>query len=193
VDLHTATPERTVSPFAPTTRAALATFLIGGPLIYVPVLLAFGGNLWALNPISALLGATMWFLGVVNPGLWLVTWIPTAVAALACGCLLRSMAATAWYARTGRGGVLILGAALCGLTSGIVYLSCSRMALLFMPVGSAQSKITSYAVSPYPAGTRIAMLGLGVPLVIVIGALLGGGLTWAAYSRNRTKSGTARQ
>jgi hypothetical protein len=177
----------TTSAFAPTTRAALVTFLIVGPLIYVPVLLAFGGNPWALNPIGALFGAIFWILGVHNPGLWLVTWIPTGLAAVASAYLLRRLAATRWYAGAGRAAVLILGAALCGLVSGVIYLACSRVALMIAPVGSAQTPVTSYAMSPHPAGTRFAMLGNGVPLVIVIGALLGGGLAWAAYPRNRSQ------
>jgi hypothetical protein len=181
------------SALAPTTRTALTTFLIGGPLIYVPVSLAFGGNPWALNPLTALFGAIFWILGVHNPGLWLVTWIPTGVAALACAYLLRRLATTAWYASAGRGAVLVLGSLLCGLVSGVVYLVCSRVALTIASVGSSQTTVSSYSMGPYSAGTRFAMLGCGVPVVMIIGALLGGGLAWTAYPRNRSQMGAARQ
>jgi hypothetical protein len=39
--------------------------------------------------------------------------------------------------------VLILGAALCGFVSGVVYLACSRVALMIAPLGSAQTPVTS--------------------------------------------------
>lgn len=177
---------------APSGPVSLATFLIGGPLIYVPVVLAFGGNWWALNPITALGGAMIWTVGLSNPGLWLLTWIPTAVAALICAYLLQRLAATTWYVRANRFGVLTVGAVASGFTSGAVYLACSRIALRTMAVGAAQDKMTSYVASPstrYPAGVRFAMLGYGVPAVFVIGALLGGGLAWIAYGQNRSQNG----
>jgi hypothetical protein len=172
--------------FAPTNRAALITFLIGGPLTYVPVLLAFGGNLFALNPLTWVLGALVWILGLRNPALWLVTWIPTATAALGCSWVLRRLAETTWYARTRRTLVLIVGSALCGLISGFVYLCSSRLAVLISPVSSLQSAAPSYASATYNAGTRIATLWYGAPLVIAIGALLGGGLAWWSYPLNRS-------
>jgi len=41
------------------------------------------------------------------------------------------------------------------------------------------------ADSLHADGVRFAMLGYGVPLVAVVGALLGGGLTWWSQSFGR--------
>ncbi len=174
--------------FAPTTRAALITFLIAGPLIYLPVLLAFGGNMYFLHPLTWMIGGKFWIMSLRNPVFWLVTWVPTATAAVACSFVLRRLAGTSWYARTRRGVVLSIGGVLCGLISGLVYLFGARLAALIDPETPAQSAAAANLTSVYSSGTRFALLWYGVPLVTVIGALLGGWLAWSSYPRNRSRN-----
>lgn len=164
------------------TTVALITFLVGGPLIYVPVLLAFGGNVYALNPMTWMFGAAFWITALGNPMLWLMTWIPTASAAIVCSVALRRLARAHWYGRSPRWVVLAIGSIVCGILSGLVYLCCSRLGVWLGPAMPYQSAPPSYASAPFAAGVHLAMLGYGVPLVVVIGALLGGALTWWSYS-----------
>jgi len=172
--------------FAPTTKAALLTFLIAGPLFWLPILLAFSSNVYFLHPLTWMIGGIFWIMSLRNPTLWFVTWIPTATAAVACAFVLRRMAGTSWYSRTRRGLVLSIGGVLCGLISGLIYLFGARLVALIDPETSVQSAAAANLRDLYSSGTRIAMLWYGVPLVSVIGALLGGWLAWWSYPRNRS-------
>jgi len=126
--------------FAPTTNAVLLTFLIAGPLAWLPILLAVSGNLYFLHPLIWMAGGMFWIMSLRNPTLWLVTWIPTVTSALACAFVLRRIAGTYWYPRTRRGLVLSIGGVLCGLISGLVYLFGACLVALIDPETTLQSE-----------------------------------------------------
>lgn len=169
----------------PSMTITLITFLVGGPLIYVPVLLAFGGNVHALDPVTWMLGAVFWIRALGHPTLWLMTWIPTALAAIVCSVALRRLARTHWYGRSPRWVVLAVGCIVYGFLSGSVYSCSSRFGVWLGPVKTFQLAPPSNADAQLAAGVRFALLGYGVPLVVVIGALLGGALAWWSYPSNQ--------
>jgi hypothetical protein len=171
---------------APSIKISLITFLVGGPLIYAPVLLAFGGNVHALDPITWMFSAAFWITALGNPMLWLTTWIPTASAAIVCSVALRRLARTPWYGRSPGWVVLAIGSVVSGFLSGLVYLFCSRLSVALGPVNHGQLTPPMEPYSLHADGVRFAMLGYGVPLVAVVGALLGGGLAWCSHSFDRS-------
>jgi hypothetical protein len=61
---------------------------------------------------------------------------------------------------------------------------CAYLRRLFAELPKAKT-VEDFERDLYSSGTRIAMLCYGVPLVSVIGALLGGWLAWWSYPRNR--------
>jgi hypothetical protein len=175
----------TIRHFSPTTRSALITFLIAGPILWLPVLLTFSGQFFQGLAIWYF-GAWAWIYSLANPSLWLMNWIPTAIAAIACSFVLRRLAGNSWYMRRRRWTASGIGSVLCGLISGLVYLCCSSLALLIDPGTPAQSAAAASLTSLSPSGAQFAMLWNGVPLVTVIGALLGGWLAWWSYYSNRS-------
>jgi hypothetical protein len=174
--------------YAPTTRAALLTFLILGPLIYLPVLMAMSGSAFFLHPLTWIIGALLWIMSFKHPVFWLVTWIPTATAAIACSFALRRLARTSWYSNHGHGVAVGIGALLCGLISAVIYFCGASLAAWIDPETPVQSAAAANLTSAYSTGTHVALLWHGVPLVAVIGALLGGALAWWSYPLNQAKN-----
>jgi hypothetical protein len=171
--------------YAPTTRFAVAVFLIGGPLIYFPVDMAFQGDL-VHAPITAIYGFMFWSILLLSLSGWFMGWIPTTAAAVICAYCLRALARNAHYQRMGNVVRLVMSAILCGLISGIVYFPCLRIAIIIHPPppgymeGVARSALTEH----YPMGIRLTSFGGGVLVVIVTGSILGTWLAWRADTFN---------
>jgi hypothetical protein len=167
--------------FAPTTRYAVVSFLIGGPLLYIPVFMAFQGDV-IHAPIYAGVGFLMWFAFFFSADGWLGSWIPTVAAGVICACCLRALARSGQYARRGRGVKLLISGMLCGLISGGVYYLCLQVATFIHPPppGNAQTVAGETLTQLYPIGIRLTSLGGGVLVVIVVGSILGTWLAWRA-------------
>ena len=169
---------------APSIRAAVATFLFGGPLLCGPVWIFMswgvadtpGGMLRELflAPIVAPVGFLGWWNWVLQPRNALVTWIPTLAAGLACGYLLRLLVAWLPYQRVARVLKLIAAATVCAITSALIYETTWR--------------ISEYiGTIPMPTSPKFFARGGGVPIVTVIGFILGAYLTWQATRVNTTE------
>ncbi len=178
--------------YAPTTKAALAGFLIGGPLLWLPVYAVISGAV-ASRPsfisFAPILGFWLWLMAAVSPKFWLLTWIPTASAAVACSYALRAFARSVWYGKIGPAIKLTTSAVLSGVISGAIFEVGYQISLIIHPEpriaeGSAQAIALANYQSQLPAGHQFAMLFGGVPLVVVIGAVLGVLLCWPSMYIN---------
>ena len=150
-------------------------------------------NFTAIAPI---LGFWLWIGAAMAPNLWLVTWIPTVSAAVGCSCGLRALASSLWYQRIGSTIKLTTSAVLCGAISGAIFELGYQLSLIIHPdpriaEGSAQAIALANYQSQLSAGHRFAMLFGGLPLVIVIGAILGTWLSRRAMSANASLNPTA--
>jgi hypothetical protein len=179
--------------YAPTTKAALALFLIGGPLLYWPVLLIFEGD-FAHIPLMSLGGAVAWSIMALVPSGWFVTWIPTAAAAIILAYALRLLAARSWYTRATKAVKLMLAGAISAIISEICYEPGYALANAIHPgptptlQEAAQNAAINRAaedLSPFPAGAHFVSGWHLAPVVIVTGAILGVILAWIATNANR--------
>jgi hypothetical protein len=128
-------------------------------------------------------------MAAVSPKFWLLTWIPTASAAVACSYALRAFARSVWYGKIGPAIKLTTSAVLSGVISGAIFEVGYQISLIIHPEpriaeGSAQAIALANYQSQLPAGHQFAMLFGGVPLVVVIGAVLGVLLCWPSMYIN---------
>ncbi len=167
--------------YAPTTGFAVAVFLIGGPLIYFPVVMAFQGDL-IHAPITAITGFILWSILLLSLSGWFMGWIPTTAAAVICAYCLRALARNAHYRRMGKVVRLVMSAILCGMISGIVYFPCSRISAIIHPPppGYTEGAVGRALTEHYPMGIRLTSFGGGVLVVIITGSILGTWLAWRA-------------
>jgi hypothetical protein len=178
--------------YAPTTKSALAGFLIGGPLLWLPIYAVISGAVAsrpAFISFAPILGFWLWFIAAASPKFWLLTWIPTASAAVACSYALRVFARSIWYGKIGSAIKLTISAVLCGVISGAIFEVGYQISLIIHPEpsiaeGSPQAIALANYQSQLPAGHHFAMLFGGVPLVVAIGAVLGLWLSWCSMSVN---------
>lgn len=184
--------------YAPTTKVALASFLIGGPLLWLPTYTVISGAVIsrpAFISIAPFLGLWLWIMAAASPKFWLVTWIPTASAAVGCSYALRVFARSVWYRKIGSTIKLVTSAVLCGAISGAIFEFGYQMTLIIHPEpsiaeGSAQSIALANYQSQLPAGHHFALLFGGLPLVMLIGAILGIWLSWRSISVNASLNST---
>jgi hypothetical protein len=179
--------------YAPTTKTALALFLVGGPLLYWPVMLVFEGDFTHI-PIMVLGGAVAWSIMALVPSGWFITWIPTSAAAVIVAYALRLLAARSWYTRTPKPVKLMFGGVISAIVSAICYETGDAFASAIhpgptpTPQEAAQNDAINRAAEnlyPFPAGAHFVSRWHLAPVVIVTGAILGVILAWIAISKNR--------
>lgn len=180
--------------YAPTTKTALALFLIGGPFLYWPVLLTFEGDFKHI-PVMALGGAVAWLIAALVPSGWFITWIPTSAAAIIVAYALRLLAARSWYTRATKAVKLMLAGLISAIISELCYAPADALANAIhpgpmpkTPQEAAQNAAINRAaegLSPFPAGAHFASRWDLAPVVIVTGAILGVILAWIAIRANR--------
>lgn len=179
--------------YAPTTGTALALFLIGGPLLYWPVMLVFEGDFTHI-PIMVLGGAVAWSIAALVPSGWFITWIPTSAAAVIVAFALRLLAARSWYTKATKAVRLMLGGVISAIVSEICYETGYALSNAIhpgpmpkTPQEAAQNAAINRAaedLSPFPAGAHFISRWHLAPVVIVTGAILGIILAWIAISAN---------
>jgi hypothetical protein len=163
-------------------RTAVATFLVGGPLLCAPVWLLMGWGVGdtpgamvrelLLAPLLVPAGFASWWNWALQPRMALMTWVPTLAAGITCGYLLRLLTAWSWYQRVARVLKLMVAATVCAIISALIY--------------ETTWGISNYiGAMPVPTSTRFFARGGGVPMVAVIGFILGAYLTWHAARRTR--------
>jgi hypothetical protein len=165
-------------------RAAILTFTIGGPLLWLPVLFVwalirgydFHGRFGSGLSISPAMGGFLWCLEAIFPRGWLFTWIPTLGTALLYGALGRrlSLAHISWLrARTAS---MLLHDALAAAISALVFSACIAVgALLGLQVpllSTAQAPPDSFGV-PDLSLSRESLIGMTAIIGGILGALLG--------------------
>jgi hypothetical protein len=170
-------------------RAAILTFMIGGPLLWLPVFLAWAlisgydshGQLGLSVLLVPAMGGFFWCLEAISPRGWLYTWIPTLGTALLYRNLVHRLplARVSWLrARTGS---MALYFALAAMISALVFFFCIAVGALvglhapLLP--SAQDSHGSFGLPD-----RSLTGGTVIGLVSIIGGLLGAalGAVWPA-------------
>ena len=170
-------------------RTAILTFMIGGPLLWLPVFLAwalisgydFRGQLGLTLLLSPAMGGFFWCLEALLPRGWLYTWIPTLGTALVYRDLVRRLplARVSWLrARTGS---MALHFALAATISALFFSSCiavgALMGLHAPLLYTAHTSHDSFGVPDLSLTT-----GTLIGMVSIIGGFLGAvlGTLWPA-------------
>lgn len=129
------------------------------------------------------------------PKFWLVTWIPTVSAAVGCSGALRVFARSFLYRKIGSTIKLATSAVLCSAISGASFELGYQITLIIhsepsIAEGSAQSIALANYQSELPPGHHFALLFGGLPLAMLIGAILGIWLSWRSISVNASLNST---
>jgi hypothetical protein len=164
-------------------RTAILTFMVGGPLLWLPVFLAwaqisgydFHGQTGPGLLLTPALGGFLWYMVALLPRQWLYTWIPTLGTALLYAELVRHLplARVSW-SRV-RAGSMVLHFALAAAISAMVFASCLAVGALlglhapFLPTTPAPRESFGVPNLTLSSATLIGM-------VSVIGGFLGGSL-----------------
>jgi hypothetical protein len=174
----------------PSLRLVLGTFLIGGPLLYMPLISILVhdfmgattsaqrlGSVIAL-PLLAPIGAIAWYGSLLYPRMWLYTWIPTVSAALLFWVVFKQLPMQQCMPNrqaTYRCGLVYatLGSAL----SLIFFALCQLLSAIFGHGAPPVSDHAAFAEVVRSAAGRTVLLA-----VAILGALLGGAVyvieTW---------------
>jgi hypothetical protein len=165
-------------------RAAVLTFMLVGPMIWLPALLAWAaisgydprGQLWAALPPSLAIGGVVWCLEAVFPRGWLYTWIPTLGAALLFSELVRRLPLARVPCASARMGSMAVCFALAASSSAIIFSLCMPVAtLLGLPaplLPAAQTQLVSFGVRD-PSLSRETLICVVALIGGVMGAVLG--------------------
>ncbi len=165
-------------------RTAILIFMIGGPLLWLPVFLAWaaisgydfhgqGGMGLLLSPA---MGGFLWYMVALLPRNWLYTWIPTLGTALLYANLVRRLplARVSWL--RARGGSMVLHFALAAAISAMVFASCLAVGALLglhaplLPTAPAPHE--SFGV-PNLVLTSATLIGMVSIIGGILGAVLG--------------------
>lgn len=171
--------------YAPSNRFALISFLIGGPMLYLPVFQAFQGDLLHA-PIAALFGIFAWLIFLMTISGWFISWIPTTLSALTCAYALRYLAQQNWFASNRLFVRTSSAAVLCGIISGAIYLACFKISGVIHPPPAGYKPAPAMQ---YPLGIQLTSYKGGVLVVTCVGTLLGIWLAWRAGARNASRAG----
>jgi hypothetical protein len=126
---------------SPSLRLVVCTFLVVGPLFYMPLLAILSPAMpSAMKPLassfrfvlSAPIGAMVWYGTVLFPPTWLQTWMPTVATAFLFRSALARLPVREWALRHhGESGVIIAYATICGALSVIVFALCQLLDGIF--------------------------------------------------------------
>jgi hypothetical protein len=185
-----------VLPHSPSLRLVICTFLVVGPLLYLPLLelLSFssiGGtgplarpfNQVSTLPLLVPVGAVVWYGTLFYPPTWLQTWIPTLGAAfLFWAALARLPIRRCASNRQGECGVVLAYMTTCSALSVMVFTLCQPLDRLFSHEA---------AVRPSRgAATDLLLSGAGHTALMVVGILgviLGGAVYFLEMRKSRRR------
>jgi hypothetical protein len=164
-------------------RATILTFMIGGPLLWLPMLLvwmliagyATHGQIGKALSVAPAMGGFLWCLEAIFPSGWLYTWIPTLGTALLYRNLVCRIRRRLSWSGT-RMGSMALHFAIAAVVSALVFSTCAATgALLGLHIpfhNTSQTGNNSLGV-PDPFLTEQTIIGLVAMIGGILGATLG--------------------
>jgi hypothetical protein len=175
------------SPFvllpSPSLRQITGTFLVVGPLLYMP--LTFVLSLYPIEsgtgalarpfgqvlslPLLAPVGAIVWYGTLFFPPVWLQTWIPTLGTAFLFWAALARSPIRRWASSRGAFGVVLFYTMTCGALSVTVFALCQALDGLFTRGATVRPDGNGFiGLAQSAAGHTMLMA------VAILGIILGG-------------------
>jgi hypothetical protein len=207
-------PESNLIDARPSTLVTVLTFIVGAPILYLPLSMARQGlfighgTSGLLKQVSAdlfaviasiWLGLVGWFGATIFPSGLLISWLPTILAAIVSARVLRRLAAYRWYQCAIAPARLMAAAMLCGACSLIIFTGCAFLSaavslITGLDMNTNRVPLEFHRQPSFTLNTLYEwslLVDRWTLVAALIGAILGGGLACLARRSRATPATTA--